>query len=485
MNEHRRRARLSLRSLLVSLTTVGVTAGLLGRWFFTSPDLFRAAIVVLFVVVPYVAMGVALIRIGRSQRQAALVVGGAAAFVAPLVGSLILNVIARFQDTSPGGLRSLSNTAILATRLPQEINQPWVWRELDQRLAAGMLKPEEVDAAIDTLSNHMATTRPGGWNQPISWQRGFLDSAIASGKLSEPALLRLCDAFFATTPKLTVVGKPDEGGSELRLEIDLDRNPWVSHSGIPVQLVWWPERFLLDGAPLPPVEPPDAQVTNLFSGDVENGRWTSAVPLSVPLVAGDHELSVEIRFAFIDTDKLVGLPKGASPSDRWPSPRKRWTQTVATNFEATDPAQPRVRLSTDPAHDPRKTGALGMGRLVMQADRPGQSRLVYVRPDLVPEPIPLAFDVSVVIAGETRRLGSVGAFGNATFGSGRMQAVLPTPDASIATADIVFEPNREIVADRSEVEVIWGKRMELRGVPVERLDLEARAAKSRSSAVSE
>ncbi len=43
------------------------------------------------------------------------------------------------QPMGPSGLRYLSTQQILEQRLPKQIEEPWVWSELESRLKAGSL----------------------------------------------------------------------------------------------------------------------------------------------------------------------------------------------------------------------------------------------------------------------------------------------------------------------------------------------------------
>jgi hypothetical protein len=68
---------------------------------------------------------------------------------------------------------------------------------------------------------------------------------------------------------------------------------------------------------------------------------------------------------------------------------------------------------------------------------------------------------------------------SSTQSGGELEASVDRLDPSIRAADIILTPNPAHVEQYPEVSKIWGKKVVLRGVPLERLDLKVKAAGSR------
>ena len=399
-----RRFQFSLRTFLIVTCATGVAAGLLGRLFFRAPEVFLGISTLLFTAVPFLlaistifwigtrrgpgwsklicgkcrydlwpvdpsrvancpACGAnltesnALLVSGGRGRRWGLVAWGGVLLAMPIVGIGILFVAHHFIGPSPGGLGLLSTQQLIQERLPNQIDEPWVWRELEVRLKAGSLSQQDVDAAIEKLSSHMTATRPQGWDSPLHWQSDFIKSAGQAGPISEPVLFALCDAFYGPKPVLRPLARLREGRSGFSIEIEYG-NTWSSQSNLGLQLVWQVNRVLLDGKPF--------GVRDTHKGA---GSWSGYHDGS--LEAGDHRLTVEVECAYIDQGKLIGLEPGDLSKSLWPEARKRWTETVSAPLKVFSNDERLVSPVTNPGQHPGAGGGISISRFAVQPDRDG------------------------------------------------------------------------------------------------------------------
>jgi hypothetical protein len=257
----------------------------------------------------------ALLFMRGQGRRWGLIVWGVALLLMPIIGNAILLVVRTVAGPSPGGLGILSTQQLVEQRLPKQIDEPWVWNELERRLLAGSLTQQDVDNAIKKLTSHMTAAQPKGWDRPLSWQRNFLKSADQAGLISDPVLFDLCDAFYGPKPLIQPLSRVREGKAGFEIEIEYG-STWIGQSGLGVVLLWE------IGQVLPDDEPIDVR-QNLKHGR----RWLGTY--AGTLKAGDHEVTVEVECAYIDQGKLIGLNTNNLPKSLWPKARKRWKQSVS------------------------------------------------------------------------------------------------------------------------------------------------------------
>ena len=403
----------------------------------------------------------ALLFAGRQGRRWGLVVWAGVLMAMPFLGVGAVFVAYYFVGPSPGGLGFLSTQQLIQERLPNQIDEPRVWRELEARLKAGSLSQQDVDAAIKELTSHMTTTRPQGWDSPLSWQKDFIKSAGQAGLISEPVLLALCDAFYGPNPVIQPPPRLREEKSGFHIEIKYG-NTWGSHSDLGLQLVWQVNRVLLDDKPL------DVRVNHKGGGN-----WSGYHDGS--LDAGDHQLTVEVECAYIDEGKLIGLNPDNLSKGLWPTARKRWTQTISAPLKVFSADQPLVSLATNPGKHPGGNGGIAIGRFAIQRNADGGKLIVLKTSFIEVLPTPLSYDVAVAFDEQTVELGHMWAVQNENHrssGGGQMQKRLDSLDSSIRRADIILTPNPRHIEHRSEVSEIWGQKIILPNVPLERLDLE-------------
>lgn len=500
----------SLRTFLIVLISVGVAAGVMGRLFFKHPDIFIGVLSIVSTVVPFLlAIGTILwvgfrskpawstaicgeckaeLRETKTDRVAncpecganltepkavlyarlpgrrwGLVMWAGALLLMPVMGMIGMFVAHYFIGPGPSGLRGVSTQELIQQRLPKQIDEPWVWRELEYRLGAGKLSQKDVDDAVKKLISHMKTTRPQGWDRPLNWQDDFLKSANNAGKISDPVLFALCDAFYGPKPIVEPLPRVREGLQQgFGIEVKYG-NTWSSHSGLGVELLWEVTQVLLDGKPV-------SVRQNHKHGENWSGYYDGS------LEAGDYEVTVEVQGAYVDPNKLLGQNKHDLPAKLWPKARKQWKSSASAPLKVYTKDVPIVPLTTDPERDPTSAGAIQVSRLVVQADRDDGKKLILKTEISDGLPIPISCDVAAEFHDQTVELGSLWAVRteNRSASSGtQLQKRIDTLDPSVKLADIILTPNPKHIEHRPEVTEIWGEKIILRNTPVERLDLEA------------
>lgn len=447
--------RVSLKVLLLVLLATGAGLGLLGRLFQHDPDLFSTVVSVLSTIVPFVlAIGTILWIAGKS-RQSGLIAWGIFLILLPFVGFGVITLTQMYAGPSPGNLGIQSTADLIEKQLPTQMEQPWVWRELERRLAAGSLSKEETESAVGKFIAHMQATKPKGWDQPLSWQDEFLEAADKAGLLSDQLLADLADAFHGPTATIRPFQRlrEDNRGFDIEIEYGSDWDP----AAVPT-LLWQVDRILLDGEPI-----------ELKKAHRSRGRWFNRHEGRI--AKGDHKVTCEITCAYVDKSNLIGLNADRLPASRWPKPIKKWKQTISAPLTVFTEDVSLIELTTDAELDP--TSGIKVKRCVVQADE-GNSKKVIVKLD-AGAGVATSWDVSIVLASEEIPLGYRWAIVNErrSLGGGtELSAKIKSLDPGIEIAKIKLIPAPKRIEHRSEAKEIWGKPITIFNVDVERLDLE-------------
>lgn len=304
----------SLKTLLIAMCVVGATVGLMSRLLMENPELFMTITRIGSTFGVFVLAAATIIWIGLrdAERSRGLVVWGCTLILAPIIINLSISLL--MPTGNP--ISVLTTQRLVATRLPNQIDEPWVWQELERRLTAGDLTNSDVDNAVTELTAYMTRTRPAGWDKPLSWQRSFLQPALQKKMVSDDKLLDLCDAFFGPSPKVEITPPSlTENDRAFNIRIDYG-STWADNSGLDVKLLWNVNAVALDDTPL------ETRDVHRYFGHESTMRALS------DLTPGDHSLKVEFECVYVDAGRLVGVDVNKLTVDQWPKPLKRWTKTV-------------------------------------------------------------------------------------------------------------------------------------------------------------
>ena len=215
--------------------------------------------------------------VSSQRRRWRLVTWGITLLLMPVVVQLGLSWLSPTRNP----LQLLSNQRLIHNRLPNQVDEPWVWNELANRLNKQALSKEETDEAIRELIGYMKKTSPAGWDRPLSWQKDFIRAAVQAKMISGDVFLDLCDAFYGPKPVAQSLPPIRQGKSSFQLNIKYG-SPWSSESGLGVELLWDVQSVLLDGMPL------TFRKTNVLPG-----QWYGSCDGTFE--PGDHELTIEIE----------------------------------------------------------------------------------------------------------------------------------------------------------------------------------------------
>ena len=207
----------------------------------------------------------------------------------------------------------------------------------------------------------MTKKKPGGWDQPLSWQKSFLKSANRAGFIADPTRPRVRRVLRPQAGLETAEPHP-RGAAGFEIEIKYG-NPWSQHSGLDVELLWEVERVLVDG------ESVELRTNHRFH-DSWSGHCDKAI------FPGEHQVTVEFDCAYMDENKLVGLNRSDLPAAQWPRARKAWKPTISSPLRVYSKDESKVPLTKDRGRNPEKKGGIRVGRCVVQADRGDRRKIV-------------------------------------------------------------------------------------------------------------
>jgi hypothetical protein len=307
----------SLKAWLVTMCVVGAVIGGMGKLLLESPEGFLNVLRLASTLGPFLLAVATIVSIGLRSvpKRRGLIVWGCALLLSPIV---MLGLMVLFLP-SGNPLQLMTTHRLIANRLPLDAQSPWVWQELERRLTAGRLTSEQADAAVAQFADYMTTSNPAGWKQPITWQKQFLTNVMQAKMISNDTLLKLLDAFYGRYPKILPVSPASPLSPRFSLAVEYG-NTWGDHSGLGVALAWHVKEVQLDGVP--------AAISRAHK---HNNIWDGTCEAN--LTPGEHEVSVVVEAAYIDSGNSGGPPiNGTSldnvPPNQWPKARKRWTTTV-------------------------------------------------------------------------------------------------------------------------------------------------------------
>ena len=162
----------------------------------------------------------------------------------------------------------------------------------------------------------MKKSNPQGWNQPLHWEGEFIKLVAQKQLVSQQALLDLCDAFYGSQPTLDHFSGMPGFRADHRIGIEFG-NHWGFHSDLPIRLIWFPTKVLVDGEPV------------RFQTDMSHGNdWDGEFFGSFP--SGDYKLTVEVECAYVDNNSRGMFDDGCVERKDWPKLlHKTWTTSVS------------------------------------------------------------------------------------------------------------------------------------------------------------
>ena len=459
--------RFSLRTMLITLVGFGVFAGVTGRLFLRHPQIFYVVWGTSTTVVPYV---LALATLGylctKVENRSALVLWTIFLALVPIIGLVSIPLFTYLQRQSavaaaaarisPNQLRNLSTPQLIGKQLPNQIEEPWVWQELERRTGAGQISGDQADEITMIFAEHMKKTKPNGWDQPLHWQRQFLEAANKRNLISNASQIVFHDAFYgALTGR---VNRIRESARRLNFRMQ-NGSQWASHSSLAFEYLWAIKLVAIDDQVV------EYKISSSNASD-KSGYYEGPIP------PGDHELKVVVDCAYVARKKMVGLDRYRLKQENWPKPVKAWQETMVIPFVVYGDDDEIVKLTTDAKKNPANSFA---PKVVVQ--RQGTKKKVILQLPMNGElPVDVSFTISAIAGDVEIPLGTTYRVrqpnGSQMSGGSTLNRTVDTLDPEIRFVDIVLVPNPANVERHSFVEAIWGERVVIPNVALERFDLE-------------
>jgi hypothetical protein len=402
----------------------------------------------------------------RQGRRPKLIWLGVCVLIAPFVLAAGLSVIVYFYASSvrqpihTGNLSAQTNTAVL-TYVQNNINQPWGWDELADRIRAGTLSAAEAEQALGDLTKHMVSQKPNGWDSPMHGPDGFLEAGGQAGLFSDQVLFDFADAYHGKDARIDRLQRLRLNQTDLYLYVQFGSHWEMSqHAGMQVDLLWAIEEVTIGGEPM------------AFHIQNPQRNTSSAVVDVSGLTPGDHELVVKLDAAYIESSRLIGFNRQKSSPDDWPQALRRWPVSVKRTLTVYGEDDQPVGLSTDAALKP-PPDTVTVKHLVVQPEQGGHR--VALELELADGYIgALSYDISIDLAGQRHGMKSmfyIGRQNGRSYNNEEQSILLDELDPSVTTADVVLTPNPRYVYHRSEVDEVWGEPIVIKDVPIKRFDL--------------
>lgn len=368
-------------------------------------------------------------------------------------------------------------TAQILAGLPAMADQPWSWRELENRLKTGKLNTAELDTALGVLVQDIKARRAANaFPQPLHWSNDFVKAAMASGTLSAQRRQELAEAFFTNslqvqTPKAVRAGRP------VQLQISTS-TPWDlgGHA-----VVWALQdarvgqrtlRLQSIGSQWSDVVLPSEELSNNETNGYLNLR---AYGLDEP---GDQELLLVFDVGAVDkTAPLHGKNGKAGLKSQWPNPMATWQVTLRKKVRVVPAEQMAVQLDTDPSHDPQQSQTPLVKQALVRKATGGVE--VVVEWDTTNNPCPpMAGQVKATAGDQTLDLGHLvwgtltsdglnKSWGGDPSRSIRKAASLP---ADVKSLSLTVTPDPLVAEQTLGLDTIWGKPIEIKDIPLQRFD---------------
>lgn len=451
----------SLRNMWIGLLVVGSYVGIMGRLFLYSPNLFYSIWGLTVTVVPFLLAIISLIYVSRNLPSSHKIrLWAVALALTPFLGLLCMPLFRTLQATigtepslasvSPGDYATIATDKLVSKYLPPRVQEPWVWDELEKRLAADDMTREQVAQAIDTWIVELEQSQ----FRHISWQRRFLVAARKADLIEGTQLIELHRAFLEK-PEIETE-RLRESNKQVEFDVDIQH---IRADELPYDIVWDVTNVEVDGVKMQYKIKHRSQ--HGFAGTIAKD-----------LTAGKHKLAVQLKLAFVDRDRLVGLNFQSLDSTSWPKTVKVWEETIESTYDVYEDAKPVIKLVDDPKQNPSQ---FINPKLIVQND--GDKKKLILEISIRDAPISCSFQCSVHIDEKQYALGTkyVAHTGSSTHSNGGQRSVSIDPadlPSDIETANVILVPDPSLVFRLSGVEEIWGKEIVIPAVPIKRYDLE-------------
>jgi hypothetical protein len=351
----------------------------------------------------------------------------------------------------PHELKRASTAQVIDAGIEKPIS-PWAWQELERR----RITADDADQILERLTAWLRREHPQGISQPLSWLDEFLKQLDASGFLTQERKIAFLEALHGDMRGDHVI-RLRAGTNSLTLQVEW--KPHWHHDLFGMTLMNEVQSLTLDGKSL--------------SADFPANWGSQSLYQSFPLPSlppGKHVVQLSVLSAVVASSDLVGL-KGDARSPDWPPAGKRWTRTLAMEVTVFPDDAEIIVAMRDPSLDP-STHGLSIEPILIRGSGNSQSATLQFEfgKSLA---VPIGFDVSMRLAGESIACGSLWAVksGNGrTSGGNILSAALPPIGADVKDADVVLTPNPRPIELRPEVDRFWGDEIVFRNVSIRRLE---------------
>ena len=453
---------ISLRNMWIGLVVFGAYVGIMGRLFIYHPNVFFPVWGMTVTVVPFVLSIITLLVIAQNlPAQRKLRVWAAILGIVPVIGICSIPFFRYLQSqvgtepsvasVSPSDYATIATDKLIKKYLPLRVQEPWVWDELENRLAQGDMTSEQVDAAMDVWLTEL---KKNGYRS-LSWQRDFLVAIRKADLIKEEKLLALHDAFLEDPRVVTERLRLTD--SSVKFDVDVDR---LHESALPFDLVWDISEVRIDG------EKVNYRVKH-------RNQYSLSGEIDRKLDKGSHRMEIGLKLGYASRDRLVGLNFQTLYFEKWPKTVKVWDKTLVTSYQVYENAKPVIKLVSEPKLDPVQ---FIDPVLVVQNDE-DQKKLILETNIKNDVPVGCSFKCFVEVNGTEYELGSkylVHTERSTRSSGGRKSVLIPSnnlpADVEIATVRLVPDPS--LVFRMEGVKEIWGNDVVIPAVDLKRYDLE-------------
>lgn len=450
---------IGMRQMLIALLAVGSGIGLWGRLFLSAPEIALVVLSAGSVMLPFLVAIALLFRLAkRAESPATVRVMATALLLTPVFGlgaGVILQQM-HFSRVGPTGLAGKSNAELIETELPAKVDEPWVWDELERRLAISELSPEESADAIGVLVAKLRMA-PNGYDQPLSWQGDFVRQALAKGMDQELAF-QIYEAYIP--PDAVTAGRVRETNRRLNLDVEFV-GTWADNLGLGFTLLSEVLAVRINGK------------TAEFETDFRS-REDQSIVLKGPFARGEMQVEIDVAYAFVSDDDLVGLSWESLSSKEWPQPLKAWTATHAKRIPIVGANEKLVELIEGvPKPQIRVQRLLVQSEKRASRDRPQTTLKVIFEP--ITYDLPVAFQV-IATAGDRRFEfpSRLTAYSTSEYSSSRDELQIRLAESlppDIQSLDLQLVPSPRTFDSEPDVKKMFGEELNYYSVPLERFDL--------------